>query len=153
MNAVCLIDTSIFDEILNIPMKANRHEEIMEELKRKVDGSESLFLPMATIFESGNHVGQNGDGVQRRACAERFVNLVKDAMKGEAPFKPLNFLDRDQMFQWLDSFPDHVGTGSGLGDLSIIQDWERECQKNMGRRVYIWTLDGHLTAYDRAPTI
>lgn len=153
MRAVCLIDTSVFDEILNIPFKASRHEEIMESLKEKVSNSEALFLPMATILESGNHVGQNGDGGQRRDCAERFVKLVKDAIEGNAPFKPLSFLDRDQMFQWLDKFPNHVGTGSGLGDLSIIQDWERECQKNLGRRVYIWTLDSHLTAYDRAPTI
>ncbi len=153
MKAVCLIDTSIFVEILNIPMKANRHSQIMTDLKVKIEDSESIFLPMATILESGNHVGQNGDGCQRRACAERFVKLVKDAIEGNAPFKPLSFLDREQMFQWLDKFPNHVVSGSGLGDLSIIQDWERECEKNPGRRVYIWTLDGHLTAYDRASTI
>lgn len=153
MRAVCLIDTSVFDEILNIPFKASRHAEIMESLKKKVSDSEALFLPMATILESGNHVGQNGDGRQRRECATRFVKLVKDAIEGNAPFKPLSFLDREQMVQWLDKFPDHVGIGSGLGDLSIIQDWERECQKNPGRRVYIWTLDSHLIAYDREPLI
>lgn len=153
MRAVCLIDTSVFDEILNIPMKANRHLEIIRLLKEKVSNSEALFLPMATILESGNHVGQYGDGRQRRHCAMRFVKLVKDAIEGNAPFKPLSFLDRDQMVQWLDKFPDHVGTGSGLADLSIIQDWERECQRNPGRRVYIWTLDSHLIAYDRKPTI
>jgi hypothetical protein len=108
---------------------------------------------MATILETGNHIGQNGDGRQRRACAERFVQQVSDALKGQSPFKPVSFLKADQLQAWLEEFPDHAGRGSGLADLSIIHDWQRLCDQNAGRRVYIWSLDDHLVGFDRAATI
>lgn len=47
MGAICLIDTSIFLEILNVPQKASQSELIFQELKEKIKAGESLFLPMA----------------------------------------------------------------------------------------------------------
>ena len=46
MSAVCLIDTSIFLEILDVPKKATRHEDVISELKGKIENVETLFLPM-----------------------------------------------------------------------------------------------------------
>jgi hypothetical protein len=88
MSAICLIDTSIFLEILDVPRKATRHEHVILELQRKMEDGETLFLPMATILETGNHIAQNGDGKQRRACALNFVSQVQDALNGKSPFKP-----------------------------------------------------------------
>lgn len=85
MGAICLIDTSIFLEILNVPKKANQSESIFQELEEKIKAGESLFLPMATILETGNHIAQNGDGNQRRTCAEKFVNQVTQALEGKSP--------------------------------------------------------------------
>ena len=82
MSAICLIDTSIFLEILDVPRKATRSEQVIQELKGKIENDEILFLPMATILETGNHIAQNGDGDQRRACALKFVSLVQNAMDG-----------------------------------------------------------------------
>lgn len=65
MSAICLIDTTIFLEILDVPRKATRHEHMILELQRKMEDGETLFLPMATILETGNHIAQNGDGRQR----------------------------------------------------------------------------------------
>lgn len=150
MSAICLVDTSIFVEVLNVPGKASRHATILEQLTSRVEQErEELFLPMATILETGNHIGQNGDGRQRRACAQRFVKQVKLALEGRSPFKPISFLRAEQLQAWLDEFPDHAGRGSGLGDLSILQDWRRLCEQNPHRRVYIWSLDEHLGGYDR----
>jgi hypothetical protein len=104
---------------------------------------------MATIFETGNHIGQNGDGNLRRKCAKAFVDQVSQALEGASPFKPIHFLAPDDLKRWLSEFPDHASTGSGLGDLSIIHDWQKLCNQNPGRRVYIWSLDGHLNGYDR----
>ena len=73
MKAVCLVDTSIFIEILNVPNKATRHTEVLAELERKLDNTEFLFLPMATVLETGNHIAQNGDGNQRRKCAGQDI--------------------------------------------------------------------------------
>jgi hypothetical protein len=36
-----------------------------------------------------------------------------------------------------------------MGDLSMIKEWERQCELHRARRVFIWSLDGHLAGYDR----
>ncbi|MFF7709351.1 hypothetical protein [Pseudomonas sp. NPDC007930] len=134
-------------------MKARQHGQIVEELRQRLARRESLFLPMTTILETGNHIGQNGDGRARRACATRFVDQVSQAMNGTSPFKPISFLTPEEMAKWLHAFPAPANGGSGLGDLSIIHDWERLCAQNKGRRVYIWSLDVHLSGYDQAPAL
>lgn len=149
MSCICLVDTTIFVEILNVPGKNAQHDELFLELETRINNGESLFLPMATILETGNHIGQNGDGRQRRACAVRFVRQVKQALNGESPFKPINFLEAEELKEWLREFPEHANRGSGLGDLSIVHDWQRLCVLNPKRRVVIWSLDDHLKAYDR----
>ncbi len=45
MTAVCLIDTSIFVEILNVPVKAQQHIETLHQLEQRILAGESLFLP------------------------------------------------------------------------------------------------------------
>lgn len=153
MSDICLIDTSVFVEILNVPQKAKKHKLILDELKEKIDGKESLFLPMATIFETGNHIAQNGDGNQRRTCAMRFVNQVQMALRGESPFQTIEFIKLEMIQQWLKEFPDMAMRGNSLGDLSIIHDFKRICKQNSSRHVYIWSLDKHLSGYIQKPSI
>lgn len=155
MGAICLIDTSIFLEILNVPHKASQSELIFQELKEKIEARESLFLPMATILETGNHIAKakKVDGNQRRICAEKFVNQVTQALEGKSPFTPISFLKKEDLQGWLKEFPDEAMQGRGLGDLSIIHDWQRICDQNLGRRVYIWSLDKHLKGYNRPPKL
>jgi hypothetical protein len=150
MSALCLLDTSILLEFLAVPSKSGQLEKIKAEMAQKITAGESLFLPMASVFETGNHIGQNGDGTLRRECAARFVQLVQQAMQGKTPFTTIAFPNNEQLQSWLNEFPDHAKTGSGLGDLSIIHDWRRLCELHPVRRVYIWSLDGHLSAYDWA---
>lgn len=149
MTAICLIDTSVFVEILNVPGKAQQHAVIMQALEDRIRDRETLFLPMASILETGNHIGQNGTGGVRRDCAQRFVDQVRAALGGQSPFTPINFLTEADMQRWLAEFPDHAMRGSGLGDLSIIHDFHRLCDQNSARRVYIWSLDHHLQSYSR----
>jgi len=153
MGAICLIDTSIFLEILNVPHKASQSELILQKLEEKIKAKESLFLPMATILETGNHIAQNGDGNQRRTCAEKFVDQVTKALEGKSPFTPINFLKKEDLQGWLKEFPDQAMRGRGMGDLSIIHDWQKICDQNLGRRVYIWSLDKHLKSYNRPPKL
>lgn len=153
MSAICLIDTSVFVELLNVPNKAGQHQATLALLTQRVNDQESLFLPMATILETGNHIGQNGNGGARRSCANRFVQQVSAALNGESPFTPISFLQAEALRDWLNEFPDHAATGSGLGDLSIVHDWKRLCHQHRARRVYIWSLDAHLAAFDRAPEL
>ncbi|MCK9565070.1 MAG: hypothetical protein M0Q43_03350 [Methanothrix sp.] len=153
MSAICLIDTSIFLEILNVPTKAAHHKQTLNELEIKIQNKETLFLPMGTILETGNHISQNGNGSQRRTCANNFVSQVQKALKGESPFRPIRFLNEDQLLQWLDEFPESAMRGTGLGDLSIIHDFQRLCQQNQRRRVYIWSLDEHLSSLNQEAEI
>jgi hypothetical protein len=127
---------------------ASQHGVITQLLADKIGNKESLFLPMATVLETGNHIAQNGDGNLRRQCAERFVKQVNLAIDGESPFTPINFLEANDLRKWLAEFPDWAMQGQGLGDLSIKHDWERLCEQNQARRVYIWSLDQHLSGYD-----
>lgn len=153
MNAVCLIDTSIFVNILRVPDMSNDYVDIIAELELKIEDKQFMFLSMATVFETGNHISQNGDGRQRRRCAEEFVTQLQLALKGQSPFTPIDFVEADKMQRWLDEFPDWAMQGGGLGDLSIVHDWQRVCEQNKARRVYIWSLDKHLGGYDRGPEL
>jgi hypothetical protein len=38
--------------------------------------------------------------------------------------------------------------GAGMGDLSIIKEWEKFKRKIPDHRVFIWSLDSHLQGYD-----
>ena len=121
---ICLVDTSIFCEILDVPDVAANAISTTKELRKRVDDGERMMLPMATIFETGNHIGQNGDGRQRRATAQRFAQQVAAAIRGESPFTATRFVERDEVLDWLETFPEWANGGSGLGDLSIVQEWE-----------------------------
>lgn len=155
--SICLLDTTILCEILEIPNLCRDSKAVLTQMKHKVEARESLLLPMSSIIETGNHIGQNGDGHQRRAAALRFVSLVQDAIDGKSPFTPTKFFEPEALREWLNEFPDWVkrsnakGKGSGLGDLSILKEWESLCRLHRKRLIYIWSLDAHLSSYRRQP--
>lgn len=148
MKSIVLVDTSIFCEILEVPSMCSRVGPTRAKLRQRFKRGEWLLLPLATIFETGNHIAQNGNGKQRRRTAERFVDQVAKAIDGSSPFKPTSPMNLDALRGWLGDFPDHAMRGIGLADLSIIKEWERERELNTGRRVLIWSLDHHLSGYD-----
>jgi hypothetical protein len=116
--SVCLLDTSILCELLEIPGKCGGFPEVASELEHKVQQGESLLLPLTAVLETGNHIGQNGDGRQRRAAAGRFVRLVKDAIEGRTPFVPTPF-EPESWRHLLDEFPDWASRGSGWGPVFL----------------------------------
>lgn len=155
--SVCIIDTSIFCELLTIPGMCSQAKVVRQQFAAHTSRRVTLLLPMTTILETGNHIGQNGDGGQRRLAAGRFVTAVIAALDGTAPWTATPFPDRDAMLAWLKEFPDYTmrndarGKGSGLGDLTIIKEWERQRALHPRRRVFIWSLDAQLANYDTGP--
>ncbi len=153
--SICLVDTSIFCEVLEVPNMCADHKRVLAKLKDKVSRNETLLLPMATILETGNHIGQNGDGGKRREAAQRFADMVAQAIQGLIPFTPTPFFDAEALGTWLSEFPewamrnDAKGKGSGLGDLSIQKEWMHQCDLHPKRRVYVWSKDLHLSAFNR----
>ena len=144
-----LIDTSIMCIILKVPGRNGDHDTVVEEMKELIEDDAVLLLPMATIIETGNHIAHFGDGNLRRKVAEKFVKAVLDAVDGKAPWTPTPMFEIDALKKWLSQFPDSAMRGEGLGDLSIIQDYHRQCKLHPDREVRIWSLDSHLSAYVR----
>jgi predicted nucleic acid-binding protein len=159
VSAICIIDTSVFLNILNVPGKNDRHKEMMAAFKDYISCGASFILPMATIIETGNHIAQNGDGELRRETAKRFCDLVKDSMENTAPFRVSAFPTPHEVLEWLDTFPDHagrnkkLGEGTSLGDLSIIEEFNKCRRVSSMSEIFIWSLDADLEAYHFKPAI
>ncbi|WP_414552758.1 type II toxin-antitoxin system VapC family toxin [Anabaena sp. CCY 0017] len=155
MSSICLIDTSVFLEILNVPNYNQHRASVLEDFKTYAQSDCTFLLPMATIIETGNHIAQNGDGTMRRKTALRFVKEVKDAFTGVAPWKPTIFPNTEEILLWIDQFPDLAGKnkapqkqeGTSFGDLGIIQEFEKSCHLFSMSEVFIWSLDSDLQNY------
>ena len=122
--------------------------EVMRELKSLAGnkGKETLILPYATIIETGNHIAHNGDGRQRRNSAERFCEVIKKTLAGEAPWAYYgNQLTEEDLDLICKDFPDAATREQGFGDLSIIRAYERYKEETPAvGEIRIWSLDKHL---------
>lgn len=160
MSCTCIIDTTVFLNLLNVPNKNQDRQQIQKDfLTYQASGAE-FILPMATIIETGNHIAQNGDGNRRREVALRFCASVKGAFNGDAPYQPSDFPDKHEVLTWLDLFPNLAGKnskdetkleGTSFGDLSIIEEFNKAVRLNKRSEVFIWSLDRDLQSYHHQP--
>jgi len=153
MKAICIIDTSVFCNILDVPNRNQQREEAQKQLQEFLITGVTLLLPMTTVYETGNHIAQLNNGQVRRQKALQFVEQARLALEGKAPWTPTPMPEGREMLSWLDQFPDSAMQGIGFGDLAITQIFKRTCQLNQGRRVFIWSYDGELQVYDRPALI
>ena len=151
MGAVAIVDTSILYNVLDIPRKNGERSQVMKEFKQFLEEETTLLLPMAVVYETGNHIAQISNGGNRRRFAEFFVEQVKKAITGEAPWQVMQLPTTEEVGEWLSGFPDSAMGGAGMGDLSIIKEWEKFKGKIPNRRVFIWSLDSDLQGYDHSP--
>jgi predicted nucleic acid-binding protein len=149
MSAIVIVDTSVLLNIMNVPDRNQRRNDVLDQLEKLINAGSHLFIPMAAIVEVGNHIAQVSNGAHRRSAAERFVKEVRRALADEAPWKPINFPSNQEVLSWLDAFPDSATRGMGMGDLSIKKEWEELCQRYPMSRVRVWTLDADLGGLDR----
>lgn len=150
--SIALIDTSVFCNLIKVPGRDQHCEEMLSELARLIELRTTLLLPMTAVIETGNHIAKVSDGSRRRTAAQRFCSEVGKAIDGTAPWTATPFWEVDALRNWLDEFPGQAMRGVGMGDLSIIKEWERQCDLHKARRVFIWSLDGtDLGGYDRKP--
>lgn len=145
--AIVLVDTSVLVELLRVPNLYGRHEQIVSEFMSRHERGETLLLPVASVFETGNHIAQNGDGRQRRAAAKRFVELVAKALRGDLPFTPTRDLRTADLSSLIEGFADDAMREVSLGDRSILQELTHQRRlHHRGRPVEVWTLDQALSA-------
>ena len=151
MANIVIVDTSILLNILDVPRKSDQRAEVAEQLRNYIREGDQLFLPIATVLETGNHIAQNGDGNQKRQCALRFVEMVRTAVTDSIPWALAPLPDTETLVSWLDDFPDSAGRGVGVGDHAILKAWKQTCDDFPGAGVSVWSLDGHLQGHDRKP--
>ena len=156
MGAIVLIDTSVYLNVLDIAGWNQDRAQILDDFAQRIEAQDSLLLPMATIWETGNHIADLADGGNRFKYAHKFVSDVKKAMMGEAPYRPTYFPDRDTFLYWLSEFPDYAKRnkserktreGVSLADLSMIKEWERTRERHPLSDVILWSLDSDLRSY------
>lgn len=155
MRAVTFLDTSVLCELVEVPGKCQRRDEVREEYARRVAEGEQFVLPITAVIETGNHIAQAGG--DRRAAAERLVGLLQAAGAGVPPFA-LNEVNWDGSFtaelcggnSTGQSFIDLAGNGlMGAGDVAILVERDRYLSATSMSRadVRIWTLEQVLGAY------
>jgi hypothetical protein len=147
--SVGLVDTTILCNILDVPGYNQDRGLVLTVFLKLVDGGVTLLLPMATIFETGNHVAGSG----RYDVAERFASMVERSLDGLAPWTPTQFVRPEELRSWLPDFPKRAVEKMSLVDLSLIHEFHRQCVLNQARRVFIWSLDQHLVGFDRAAVV
>lgn len=151
MSDIVIIDTSVLLNVLDIPAFNQDRAEVFAQFKDLLDSDASFLLPMAAIFQAGDHIADLRDGRERRHYADKFRDSIREALEGNAPWVPIRFPDSQQLARWLKSFPDFAMRGPGMSVLSIVKAWEIECARHPARRIRIWSLNKHLQGYDRGP--
>lgn len=148
---VVIIDTSVLLNVLNVPDRNQDRDEILEQFKALGDANTYFLLPLAAVFETGNHIAKLLDGRKRRQYAQKLRDRVTEAIAGDAPWKPVQFPDSGEVSAWLREFPQYAMQKIDMSDLSIINAWEAARARYRNLRVRIWSLDQHLQGYDHTP--
>ena len=164
MADICLLDTSILLNILDIPSKSQNKNTVMKDFRLYIDAECRFIIPLVVAVEVGNHISQNGDGTIRRQTAQRFVDMMQSTFNGDLPFEISNFDLKIEWQNWISEFIDKAGQnktaakpneGMSLTDLSIIKEYEDIQAKNKANKrkhvdVFIWSLDSDLEFYGRS---
>lgn len=160
MSAIVLLDTSVYLNVLDVPGFNQDRQTVLDDFRKAIEQNDHFLLPLATVWETGNHIAHLPNGQQRRAFAQRLVDDVLRAFQGQTPYRATHFPERDEFEAWLKDFPDKAmcnksstktTEGTSLADHSIIKEWKRNCRLNPMSRVRIWSLDMDLSGYDRWP--
>ncbi|MBY6066074.1 hypothetical protein KUW17_04930 [Leisingera aquaemixtae] len=160
MNEIVLLDTSVYLNILDVPGWNQDRDQILNDFEVRIKSGDIFLLPMATIWETGNHIADVKNGAHRRKYAEILVSQVMAALEGETPYRATHFPDKSEFGSWISDFPEYAQInksekktreGVSLSDMSIIKEWEMLCERHSMSSVLIWSLDADLASYHRVP--
>lgn len=164
MADICILDTSILLNILDVPSKSQDKAKVMDDFKTYAESNCRFIIPLVVAVEVGNHISQNGNGDTRRKTAKQFVDMMQRTFSGELPFEISDFDLKLEWRNWISEFTDKAGQnktaakpneGMSLTDLSIIKEYDALQAKNRANRnkhvkVFVWSLDSDLEAYGYA---
>jgi len=158
MSSIVLVDTSVYLNVLDVPGWNQDRAPVLDEFGVRVHAGDYFVLPMATVWETGNHISDLANGQLRRKFAKKLFDDVSNAMNGKTPYRATYFPSKDEFLTWLGEFPEYAmrnkspkkeREGVSLADLSIIKEWERTCRTSSMSTVLIWSLDSDLAGYSR----
>lgn len=157
MSDIVLLDTSVYLNVLDVPGRNQERVQVLDAFQARVLNGDHFLLPMASIWEAGNHISRLSNGTLRYQFANTLVTNVRAALGGEVPYRTTYFPDSAVFATWLNDFPaaaqrnkspQKTTEGVSLSDLSIIKEWEQTRDRHAMSRVLIWSLDVDLAAYD-----
>lgn len=90
---ICILDTSVFCNILDVPAFNQDREDALSKLENYRTEGHTLLLPLAVIFETGNHIVHVSNVGARLEAARCFVDQVTKAIAGQAPWTATPFPD------------------------------------------------------------
>ena len=151
MSGIVLVDTSILLNVLDVEGRNQHRNAVLDQLGVLIEAQNHLFIPLAAIVETGNHIAHISNGGARRSAAQRFVQAARDALENVAPWKPLNFPNHADLGAWLQAFPESATRQVGMGDVSIQHEWKQLCAKFPMSSVSIWSMDVDLQGFVHTP--
>jgi hypothetical protein len=137
MSDIVLLDTSVYLNVLDVPSFNQDYDSVIAEFKSAIERQNFFLLPMASVWETGNHIARLSEGALRRKYAGKFVADVTQAILGRTPYRATYFPKKDEFADWLKDFPNAAMRNKSLADHSIVKEWERTCDLNPHRRVRI----------------
>jgi hypothetical protein len=155
------VDTSVLLELLDVPGRAQRPEEIRSELRDRIERRQDLVLPTAAVIETGNHIHHVANGDQRRSCAQRFAETLEMSARGDAPWVLHDATWDSAVLDRIRSgcstgidLVDHATRGGdgglGTGDLSVLAERDLYRETRVDRQfvdVRVWSADRLLEAW------
>lgn len=161
MSDVVFIDTSVYLNILDVTGFNQSKDDVLSVFEGMA--ADYLILPLATIFETGNHISKLPDENQRLKFAQTMINHVCGVPGKKPLFQPIQMPSTLDFTKWLAEFPNYAKVpkkakkakteGGSLSDLTIKREWKKACDNKLfrHRRVRIWSLDSDLSSCDRKP--
>ena len=72
MSDIVIVDTSVLLNVLDVPAFNQDRAEVFAQFKDLLDSDASFLLPMAAIFQAGDHIADLRDGRERRINSRRI---------------------------------------------------------------------------------
>ncbi|MDM3974746.1 hypothetical protein QRB36_11260 [Mycobacterium marseillense] len=153
---VLFIDTSVLCNLLRVPGRCDRADEMQDLFYEHVENNVKFVLPITSIIETGNFIQQcSGD---RYAAAHRFRASLEAAAESSPPWV-IHRMNWDEKF--INALIAGDSTGStlvehfankllGAGDLSVLVERDLYAASRAVGSVEIWTIDEKLDSYRRA---
>lgn len=151
MSDIVIVDSTILLNVLDIPAFNQDRAAVLAEFETLLEAEDHLFLPMAAVLETADHIADLSQGGERRRCALRFRDRILEALRDDPPWSLVEFPEASRLAEWLADFPNNATQELGLSDVSILDAWQTACARHPNQRVYVWTLHRKLQAYDRRP--